>query len=168
MVRGEGHTRLRERGWGGVPIRTMGQTLWYSRYKPYVLHGSNLGQHPRGLLASPVIINSAIPVKIRNNMTYNEPSKSIVPGYFIWNWPNSKVPYPSLLEEPALPFTLSTGDFSAGGSAVPVHPSHQPVTNIELVVHLPLLQPRLTGPAQHTNLVLLLLDNIFVTCLILP
>ncbi len=28
-----GHTRLRERGWGErVPIRTMGQTLWYSRY----------------------------------------------------------------------------------------------------------------------------------------
>ncbi len=28
---GGGHTRLRERGWG-VPIRTRGQTLWYSRY----------------------------------------------------------------------------------------------------------------------------------------
>jgi hypothetical protein len=26
-----GHTRLRESGWG-VPIRTRGQTLWYSRY----------------------------------------------------------------------------------------------------------------------------------------
>jgi hypothetical protein len=29
--RGGGHTRLRERGWG-EPIRTKGQTLWYSRY----------------------------------------------------------------------------------------------------------------------------------------
>ncbi len=28
---GGGQTRLRERGWG-VPIRTRGQTLWYSRY----------------------------------------------------------------------------------------------------------------------------------------
>ncbi len=34
-LRMEGHTRLRERGWGGgvlIPIRTRGQTLWYSRY----------------------------------------------------------------------------------------------------------------------------------------
>jgi hypothetical protein len=31
LVPGGGHTRLRERGWG-VPIRTRGQTLWYSRY----------------------------------------------------------------------------------------------------------------------------------------
>ncbi len=30
------HTRLRERGWG-VPVRTRGQTLWYSRYTVYVL-----------------------------------------------------------------------------------------------------------------------------------
>jgi hypothetical protein len=30
--RGRGHTRLREREWGGVPIRTSGQTLWYSWY----------------------------------------------------------------------------------------------------------------------------------------
>jgi hypothetical protein len=30
--RGEGHTRLRERVGLGVPIRTRGQTLWYSRY----------------------------------------------------------------------------------------------------------------------------------------
>jgi hypothetical protein len=28
---GEGHTRLRERGWG-VPIPTRGQTMWYSVY----------------------------------------------------------------------------------------------------------------------------------------
>ncbi len=31
-----GHTRLREKGWG-VPIRTRGQTLWYSRFFVYVL-----------------------------------------------------------------------------------------------------------------------------------
>ncbi len=31
-----GHTRLPERGWG-VPIPTMGQTLWYSRYTVYEL-----------------------------------------------------------------------------------------------------------------------------------
>jgi hypothetical protein len=31
LVPGRGHTRLRKRGWG-VPIRTRGQALWYSRY----------------------------------------------------------------------------------------------------------------------------------------
>ncbi len=32
---GKGHTRLREMRWV-VPIRTGGQTLWYSRYTVYV------------------------------------------------------------------------------------------------------------------------------------
>ncbi len=31
LIPGEGHTRLRERGWE-VPIRTRGHTLWYNRY----------------------------------------------------------------------------------------------------------------------------------------
>jgi hypothetical protein len=34
LVPGEGHTRFREMG---VPFRTRGQTLWYSRYSIYVL-----------------------------------------------------------------------------------------------------------------------------------
>jgi hypothetical protein len=35
-----GYTCLHERGWGGVPIWTTGQTLWYSRYMMYFVIGA--------------------------------------------------------------------------------------------------------------------------------
>lgn len=67
-----------------------------------------------------------------------------------------------LIPPAKLPITLTTGNLSSGGSFVPVHPPHQTLSDVELVVHLPLLQlallPLLVHHPGHPLVVLHFLD----------